>query len=81
MGNIDANKLVDSIIAKAADGERNSLGFWLACTLAESGLGRSETEYHMQRYQAAVTHLGRDAYTEHEALASAASAYRKVIAA
>ena len=80
-GDVDAGRLVDSIIAKAADGERNSLGFWLACTLAESGLSRSETERHMRRYQAAVTHLSRDPYTEHEALASAASAYRKVAAA
>lgn len=77
-GNVDADKLTDSIIAKAADGERNALGFWLACKLAEGGFSRDEAERQLRRYQQHATRVGRTPYSEHEALASIASAYRKI---
>lgn len=76
----DAQRLVDSVIAKAADGKRNALGFWLACTLAENSLDRGAAEEYMRQYQQAVTRLGNAPYTEQEALASLNSAYRKVAA-
>lgn len=76
----DPDHVTDTIIAKAADGERNRLGFWLACKLAEEGLPRAVTEGYMRRYQAAVTQIGHDAYTLSEAMASIASAYRTVTA-
>lgn len=76
----DPQRLVESVITKAADGKRNALGFWLACTLAENGLDRGTAEDYMRQYQQAVTRLGNAAYTEHEALASVNSAYRKVAA-
>lgn len=79
-GDVDADKLVQSVISKAAHGERNSLGFWLACKLAENGLPRSQAEDYMRQYQRAVTHLGNEPYTEQEALASVNSAYRRVTA-
>lgn len=74
----DASKIVESVIAKASHGERNNLGFWLACTLAEKGLRRHEVEQHMRHYQRAVETLGGTPYTEKEAIASVASAFRKV---
>jgi hypothetical protein len=74
----DANKTVDSVIAKATNGERNNLGFWLACALAEKGMNRTEVEQHMRRYQQAVQTLGSTIYSEQEAIASVASAFRKV---
>jgi len=76
----DPDHVTDTIIGKAAAGERNRLGFWLACKLAEEGLARHVTEQYMRRYQVAVMHLGKDAYTVGEAMASIASAYRTVAA-
>jgi hypothetical protein len=79
-GNVNADRIVETVIGKAAVGERNSLGFWLACKLFEEGLHRSEVETHMRNYQGAVGHLGGSAYTLEEALASVVSASRKVSA-
>lgn len=76
----DPDHVTDTIISKAAAGERNRLGFWLACTLAEHGMARPDTERYIRRYQLAVERLGKDAYTVGEALASIASAYRTVSA-
>lgn len=77
-GDGDIDKTVDTIIAKASNGSRNNLGFWLACTLVEEGLSRFEVEQHMRRYQQAVATLGGSEYSEQEAMQSIASAYRKV---
>ncbi len=74
--NLDAARLVTAAIDKAAYGERNSLGFWLACRLAEAGMPQTEAERYMLDYQRAVQARGRADYTEHEALASVRSAYR-----
>ena len=79
-GNVNADRIVETVISKAAEGERNSLGFWLACKLFEEGLHRSEVETHMRNYQGAVGHLGGSAYTLEEAMASVASASRQVSA-
>lgn len=70
--------LVESVISKAADGKRNALGFWLACRLAENGVTRSDAAQYMRQYQQSTTRLGNAPYTEHEAMASLNSAYRKV---
>jgi len=74
--NVDAARLVTAAIDKAADGERNSLGFWLACRLAEAGLPQTDAQQYMLDYQRAVQARGRADYTEHEALSSVRSAYR-----
>ena len=74
-GNVMA--LVQTCIDKARDGERNNLGFWLACRLAEEGLSQFEAEAHMRMYQQSVT-SAVSPYTEAEARASLLSAYRKV---
>lgn len=74
----DPDHVTDTIIGKASQGERNRLGFWLACTLAEHGQNRTATEAYLRRYQAAVEWLGKDAYTLHEAMSSVASAFRTV---
>lgn len=76
----DPDHVTDTIIGKASAGERNRLGFWLACTLAEHGQNRIATEGYLRRYQQAVEWLGKDAYTLHEALSSVASAFRTVTA-
>lgn len=74
--NVDAARLVTAAIDKATEGERNSLGFWLACRLAEAGMAQPEAERYMLDYQRAVQARGRADYTEHEAIASVRSAYR-----
>lgn len=76
--NLDANHLTDSVIEKIAEGERNSLGFWLACRLAESGCPMGEAERQLLRYQKAATNVGRTPYSEHEAMQSVMSAYRAI---
>jgi len=73
---VDAARLVTAAIDKAADGERNSLGYWLACRLAESGMAQPDAERYMLDYQRAVQARGKADYTEHEALSSVRSAYR-----
>lgn len=76
----DIAKTVESVIGMARNGERNTLGFWLACTLRDEGLSRYDVESHMRRYQQAVANLGGDTYTEREAMQTVASAYRKAAA-
>lgn len=75
---MDANHLTDTVIEKIMEGERNSLGFWLACRLAENGFSRDEAEHQLRRYQQAATRVGHTPYSEHEALVSVASAYRNI---
>lgn len=77
-GDANVERIVETVIGKASEGERNSLGFWLACKLFEEGLSRTDVESHMRRYQGAVGHLGGNAYTLEEAMASVVSASRKV---
>jgi len=67
---------VETCIRKAAYGDRNNLGFWLANRCQEEGLPRTEAEQLLRIYQQSVTHLGSSPYTEIEALASVRSAYR-----
>lgn len=69
-------QLVQSCVDMAEPGQRNNIGYWLACRLAERGLSPEETATHMLRYQKEVANLGGTPYTENEALSSAASAHR-----
>lgn len=63
-------------IRRARPGERNHLGYWLACRLVEAGIDQGQAENIMCRYADAVGHLGEPAYTVEEALASLQSAAR-----
>ena len=71
-----AVKLVDAAIRLASQGERNSLGYWLACRLEEAGFAKHEAQPYVLDYQRAVEHTGTDNYTEAEALHSIGTAYR-----
>ena len=71
------DQLVDTIISKAASGNRNQLGYWFACVLRDDGIPRGEAEQAMYKYQRAVEHMGGDPYTETEAMMTLRSAYKK----
>lgn len=71
-----AAKLVEAAIRLAREGERNDLGYWLACRLAESGLPQHEAPPYLLDYQRAVERAGKALYTEAEALNSIRSAYK-----
>lgn len=59
---------------RAAPGNRNDTGFWLACQLRDAGLSETDSEAVMLLYAARVPQ-GSDPYTETEALASNRKAF------
>lgn len=61
-------------LAKAAPGNRNATGFWLACQLRDAGLSEPTAEAVMLDYAGRVPQ-GSDPYTEREALASLHKAF------
>ena len=74
----DGGRLVEWATATAQEGERNRLGYWLACRLREAGLGRDEAAKRLLEYQRAVRDRGSCPYTIHEALSSLNSAFGSV---
>jgi hypothetical protein len=76
---VSAAKLVASTIRLASQGERNDLGYWLACRLAETGIPQHEAQKYVLDYQQAVEHMGTQNYVEAEALNSLRSAYRAAL--
>ncbi len=72
---INIQKTLATCIAKAAHGQRNNIGFWLFCRLAENGIPFNDAEAVARQYAAGVPQTP-DRYTEQEALQSVRSAYR-----
>ncbi len=75
-GSWSAEGVLSNILHNALTGNRNNLGFWYACKLAENNISRSEAEQWMLKYQAAVQSAGTARYTQQEAMSSLSSAYR-----
>lgn len=63
-------------IDRASDGSRNDCGADLAAQLRDDGLSVDDAWPIMLEYQEAVTGLGRQPYTEREAMATLKSIYR-----
>jgi len=74
---INIDNLVKKCISKANDGQRNNIGYWLACRMAENGIDRSTAEQAMRYYARSVPQSSH-AYTEEEALQSLQSAFTGV---
>ena len=72
-----ASYYLQRAIDEARPGNRNDIGFWLACQLRDLGLKETEAEPFIRRYAEAVPQ-GDEPYTENEALASLRSAYKGV---
>jgi hypothetical protein len=70
----DAQKWLDAALAKAQIGNRNPVGFDLACQLRDDGIAYEDAEWVMREYQRRVDDP-RQRYTEQEALNSLTSAY------
>lgn len=66
---------LNKALAMAAPGNRNRVGFWLACQLRDAGLPEGESLSLLERYQRRVD-TPRDRFTRHEAEACARSAYK-----
>jgi hypothetical protein len=69
--------LLAAAISKASEGQRNALGYWLACRFAEINLPQTQAQEYLLSYQRQVEN-GRTRYTEKEALKSLNSAYRRL---
>ncbi len=74
MGNTN---LLDNAVRKAAKGNRNETGFWLACQLRDNGYTETEAEGVVLDYASQVSGNGTKPYTRTEALESLKSAYSK----
>ncbi len=74
MGNAN---LLDKAVGKAAEGNRNETGFWLACQLRDNGYTEAEAEGVMLDYASQVSGNGIKPYTRTEALESLKSAFSK----
>ena len=47
---LNIEKMVQTVIGRASDGQRNGLGFWLACRLVENDVPQTEAESAMRLY-------------------------------
>jgi Bifunctional DNA primase/polymerase, N-terminal len=63
-------------LQRAREGNRNQVGFQLACQLRDDGVSEAEAREIVRSYAAQVTQ-GKTPYTEREALASVRSAYKR----
>lgn len=63
-------------LAKAHEGNRNAVGFWLACQLRDDKIPESEARSSILTY-ANLAPQGREQYTSKEAIASVRSAYKR----
>lgn len=71
----DGEKWLAESITKATGGQRDDVGFWLACQLRDDGLSQQQAESLLCQYADAVTGKGDHAYTHSEARAKVRSAY------
>lgn len=67
-------RLLEKALARAAPGNRNETGFWLACQLRDAGLNQAAAHEVMVRFQKSVPQ-GDDPYTLAEAVASLKQAF------
>ena len=71
---LQVDKVLDACIRKASHGQRNAIGYWLACRMVENGLPVSDMEQVMRQYAQRVPQVAQDRYTVEEALQSLRSA-------
>lgn len=69
-------KWLSLALEKAREGNRNSIGFWLACQLRDDHIPEAEAQFIMLTYATQLP-TGKDQYTAKEALASVRSAYKR----
>ncbi|MFC1964495.1 hypothetical protein ACFLWG_00605 [Chloroflexota bacterium] len=69
--------LLDKALNKAAQGNRNETGLWLACQLRDSGSTEVEAEVVMLDYASRVHGNGTEPYTRAEAIATLKSTFSK----
>lgn len=67
--------VLDKLIAKAGEGNRNAMGYWYAQRFKENEYSEDMAAEWLLKFQAAVTHYGDTPYDEFEALRSVRSAY------
>jgi len=63
-------------LQRAREGNRNAVGFWLACQLRDDHLSQTEAQHIILTY-ANLAPEGREPYTSKEAVASVRSAYKR----
>ncbi len=69
-------KWFNEAVAKATEGNRNSVGFWLACQLRDDGLSQEQAIQVILAYANRLPE-GTSPYTSKEAVASVRSAYSR----
>lgn len=70
------DKWLESALQRASEGNRNAVGFYLACQLRDDGISESEARSILLEYAHSVQQ-GKTVYREAEALASLRSAYSR----
>ncbi len=69
--------LLDKALSRAAQGNRNQTGLWLACQLRDNGYTEGEAEGVMLDYASQVHGNGTEPYTRLEAISTLKSAFSK----
>lgn len=69
-------KWLDEAIARATEGNRNAVGFWLACQLRDDGLTKEQTTRMLLLYANRIPQE-KSPYTSQEAIKSVRSAYSR----
>lgn len=69
----EAQFWLDKYLAEASEGNRNDIGFRLACQLRDNGVSENVARYNLQQYANMVP---GDGYSVQEAIASCKSAYK-----
>ncbi len=69
-------KWLSAALEKAREGNRNAVGFWLACQLRDDQIPESQARSMLLTY-ANLLPTGRAQYTSKEAIASVRSAYKR----
>ena len=69
-------KWLSQALQKAREGNRNAVGFWLACQLRDDRIPEAEARSIILMY-ANLAPEGREQYTSKEAIASVRSAYKR----
>jgi len=70
-------KWLDEAVARATEGNRNQVGFWLACQLRDDGLNQEQAARIILLYANRVPQE-KDPYTSQEAVKSVRSAYGRL---